>query len=95
MPEDYGNAIRAGQVITYKDVKIASIDMVINTEPIEDIVPGLEMLAKHEQIRVMIHEQYFYRDYPLCQENFEQKLETAFSFLKKHGYASCFFEEIL
>ena len=95
VPQDYGDAIRAGQVIEYLGVKIASIDMVINDVTQQQLIPRLETLLEHQQIRVMIHEQYFYPDYPRYQENFESKLETVFVFLENHGYASRFFEEML
>lgn len=95
VPDRYGDAIRAGAVIEYLGVKIASIDMVINTVKEEQLIAELETLLDHDQIRVMIHEQYFYADYPAYQENFERKLETVFTFLENHGYASRFFEEML
>ena len=95
VPESYGDAIRAGEVIEYRGMKIASIDMVINTVKEEQLLSELEILRDHNQIRVMIHEQYFYEDYPAYQENFERKLETVFSFMETNGHESCFFEEML
>ena len=95
VPESYGDAIRAGEVIEYRGVKIASIDMVINTVKEEQLLSELEILRDHNQIRVMIHEQYFYEDYPAYQENFERKLETVFSFMETNGHESRFFEEML
>ncbi len=95
VPDSYGDAIRAGAVIEYLGVKIASIDMVINTVKEEQLIPELETLLDHDQIRVMIHEQYFYPDYPSYQENFQKKLETVFAFLGKTGYKSHFFEDML
>lgn len=95
VPDCYGDAIRKGELIEYQGVEIASIDMVINIVKEEQVIPELEILLDHEQIRVMIHEQYFYEDYPAYQPNFEDKLQIAFAFLEKHGYASKFFEEML
>ena len=95
VPESYGDAIRAGEVIEYRGMKIASIDMVINTVKEEQLLSELEILRDHNQIRVMIHEQYFYEDYPAYQENFERKLETVFSFMETNGHESRFFEEML
>lgn len=95
VPDSYGDAIRAGEVVEFRGVKIASIDMVINIISEEQLIPQLEVFLDHEQIRVMIHEQYFYPDYPAYQENFEKKLDTVFAFLSGHGYASRFFEEML
>ena len=95
VPENMGDAIRAGQVVEYQGVKIASIDMVINDTKMENIIPDLQVLQDHDQIRVMIHEQYFYEDYPRYQSNFEEKLETVFTFLEDNDYQSRFFEEML
>lgn len=95
VPDSYGDAIRAGEVVEFQGVKIASIDMVINNVKMEHIIPDLEMLLSHDQVRVMIHEQYFYEDYPLYQSNFEEKLETVFGFLEANGYESRFFEQML
>lgn len=95
VPECYGDAIRSGEVVEFLGVKIASIDMVINTLKLEQLVPELESLLDHEQIRVMIHEQYFYEDYPLYQSDFEEKLISCFAFLEQNGYKSSFFEEML
>lgn len=95
VPDSFGDAVRAGEVIEYQGVKIASIDMVINMIKQEQLIPELEILLDHNQIRVMIHEQYFYPDYPAYQENFERKLETVFTFMENHGYVSRFFEEML
>ena len=95
VPECMGDAIRAGQVAEYQGVKIASIDMVINDTKQENIIPELQLLRDHDQVRVMIHEQYFYEDYPRYQNNFEEKLKTVFAFLEDAGYQSRFFEEML
>ena len=95
VPESYGDAIRAGEVKEYLGVKIASIDMIINTVKEEQLLSELEILRDHKQLRVMIHEQYFYEDYSAYQKDFEQKLETVFSFMETNGYASRFFEEML
>jgi hypothetical protein len=81
--------------VEYQGVKIASIDMIINDTKLENIIPDLSVLQDHDQIRVMIHEQYFYQDYPRYQSDFEEKLETVFTFLEEKGYKSRFFEEML
>ena len=43
----------------------------------------------------MIHEQYFYPDYPYYQPEFEDKLDTVFTALRAAGYESTFFENTL
>ena len=46
-------------------------------------------------LRVMIHEQYFYGDYRYYQPEFEEKLQSAFSFFSEHGYQSSFYENLI
>ena len=48
-----------------------------------------------EVIKIMIHEQYFYKDYFAYQPDFEEKLISTFSWLKTNGYESVFFEDIV
>lgn len=93
--EDKASAIRGGQVVVSERIAFASIDMIINSVKLEDILPKLADLFSRESIRVMIHEQYFYEDYPRYQPDFEEKLVLVFSMLREQGYQSCFFEEII
>ena len=67
----------------------------LNSISQEEILSQLENLQNKNHINVMIHEQYFYKDYHLYQEDFEEKLAETFSFLTKNGYESKFFEEII
>ena len=46
-------------------------------------------------VSVMIHEQYFYPDYPRYQKDFAEKISAAFEFLVKNGFRSVFFEDII
>jgi hypothetical protein len=59
----------------------------------EQILDRLAALCDRELIKVMIHEQYFYPDYPRYQPDFEEKIDAVFAFLTEKGYASIFFEE--
>lgn len=43
----------------------------------------------------MIHEQYFYPNYPGYQPDFEEKLSAVFDMLTSQGYTSVFFEACL
>ena len=43
----------------------------------------------------MIHEQYFYPDYPAYQPDFEKKLVNTLKFLLENGYKSAFYEELV
>ena len=46
-------------------------------------------------LKVMIHEQYFYEDYRLYQPEFEDKLHSTFSYLCGNGCQSSFFESLI
>lgn len=74
-------------------------DMVINTVPEKEIRPRLEQLKasgkKDSFVEVMIHEQYFYPDYPYHLPDFAVRMETAIVWLKENGYRSVYLEEIL
>ncbi|MBE6651343.1 MAG: hypothetical protein E7613_08530 [Ruminococcaceae bacterium] len=87
--------IRKGKVLSFNDVSIASIDMVINTVKLSDIPRELAKLLSRDSVRVMIHEQYFYEDYTYHQSDFEEKLNTVFSVLTDNEFESCFFEELI
>ncbi len=86
-------AVRRGDVVHSDGVAYAGIDVILNSHSIENILKRLEGLVDRKLIKVMIHEQYFYPDYPRYQENFEEKLTVAFEFLTQNGYTSTFFEE--
>lgn len=74
-------------------------DMVINTVPEEDIRPRLEQLKASDKrdsfVEVMIHEQYFYPDYPYHLPDFAVRMETAILWLRENGYRSVYLEEIV
>ena len=71
----------------------AGIDIVLNSYTKAEILEKLSALKGRNFIKVMIHEQYFYPDYPLYQEDFEEKLNATFAFLTESGFESVFFEE--
>ncbi|MBR4873557.1 MAG: hypothetical protein IKV00_06950 [Clostridia bacterium] len=85
--------LRAGGAVTTRGMTYGGIDIILNAYDTETIVARLAALAERPLIKVMIHEQYFYPDYPRYQAEFEQKLSATFSFLSASGYESCFFEE--
>lgn len=74
-------------------------DMVINTVPEGEIRPRLEQLKASDKrdgfVEVMIHEQYFYPDYPYYLPDFAVRMETAVLWLKENGYQSVYLEDIL
>ena len=87
--------IREGEIVCRNKISFASIDIVLNRFSSEKILEQLERMKNRDCIRVMIHEQYYYKDYHRYQPDFEEKLRSAFSFLCSKGYQSSFFENIL
>ena len=73
----------------------AGIDVVINEYSTEDVLQKLSGLTGRNHLNVMIHEQYFYKDYNAYQPDFKNKLEAVFLFLRDNGFKSCFFEDII
>ena len=95
VPEELCGKIRMGELLPYRDVTMAPIDIVLNEHKPDKIIELLETMKDRRQIDVMIHEQYFYPDYPAYQPEFEKKLDETFSWLCSHGYQSAFLEELL
>ncbi len=95
LSEDAAARIRRGATVSEGGIAFASIDMIVNNLRAEQIDGALARLSGRESVRVMIHEQYFYADYPGYQPDFEEKLARVFSVLCACGYESRFFEEII
>ena len=95
VPEDLASRIRRGHVETFEGIRMGSIDMVINNVPQEEMLPQLEALLPRQQLRVMIHEQYFYPDYKRYIPSFEEDLGRIFGFMKEQGFESHFYEEMI
>ena len=93
--EDQAMKIRNGEIVKSGGISFASIDLVLNSFSKTEILTQLKNLIKRKDIRVMIHEQYFYSDYKRYQPDFEEKLVATFSFLKSNGYKSRYFEDLI
>ena len=95
LAEEYAKELRAGKTLKIHGISFAAIAIILNNHSEEDIVQKLNTLQDRNAIKVMIHEQYFYADYPGYQSDFESKLSACFAFLHRNGYASKHFEELL
>lgn len=95
LPPCFREPMKAGAVVSWHEVRFAAIDMVLNNFSREEALLELRSLPPREQIRVMIHEQYFYPDYRAYQPDFEEKLGAVFALLQEQGHESRFFEEML
>ena len=93
--EDEAKKLRAGKIVKLNTISYGAIDIVLNKFSKEDNLIKLQNLMNHNNIKVMIHEQYFYADYGRYQPDFEEKLREVFEFLSKQGYESKFFEELI
>ena len=93
--EEEAAKIRSGEIVTRDSLAFAPIDIVMNRYGKEENLQRLDRLMHREHIWVMIHEQYFYADYPAYQPECEEKLHAVFAFLTQHGYKSAFFEELI
>ena len=95
LPDAVADEIRGGKILQKDGMSFAPIDLVINTVSLEEGRRRLEELLHRDHIWIMIHEQYFYSDYPAYQSDFEEKVTAAVSLLCGHGYKSRFFEELI
>ena len=82
---------------TAADLLFVRHDIVINTVPLEQIVPHLERLVKDphqsEVMELMIHEQYFYPDYRAYEPDYRERCERAIGWVTRRGYKPVFYEE--
>ena len=95
LSEDEAYRARRGEVVRSGELSFASIDTIVNNLRLEALDGAIERLLGRGSVRVMIHEQYFYEDYPRYQPDFEEKLDRIFAALCAHGYESRFFEELI
>ena len=87
--------VRRGEILYDGDIAYAGIDLVLNMYSKEEILNELEALKDRAEIKVMIHEQYFYPDYFNYQPDFADKLDAAFEYLCESGFVSTFYEKII
>lgn len=94
-PDGAALAAKAGEVIYRDGMAFAGMDVILNTLDGDGIIAELAARTGRDIIKVMIHEQYFYPDYPAYQPDFEEKLERTFVFLRDNGYESAFLEDVI
>ncbi len=74
-------------------------DIVINRGKLEDITPYLDSVLlsdKNKQfMQILLHEQYFYEDYPRHLPDYRERMETSLEWLQNNGYTSAYMEDIL
>lgn len=95
LAEAYAAELRQGSTLCVEEMHFAAITSVLNNYSREEILAKLDDLQCRDALKVMIHEQYFYPDYPAYQPDFEAKLSACFARLNELGYHSRLFEEVL
>ena len=93
--EANAKSIRNGEIVKLGKIYFAGIDIILNCYSKQEILKRLDNLTARNNIKVMIHEQYFYKDYTYYQPDFEEKLFSTFEFLTNHGYVSSFYEDVI
>jgi hypothetical protein len=82
---------------TREDLFFIKHDLVINLLQPKDIAPTLNSIAsnphKSHLMEVMIHEQYFNRQYPHYEPDAHERVITTLEWLRGNGYRSVFYEE--
>lgn len=74
-------------------------DLILNRIPPEQIRPSFDALCGSGRncgfLEVMIHEQYFYRDFAYYLPDFARRIECAAEWLLENGYRPVYLDEIL
>lgn len=92
---DDAKFIRDGGIYNDGSISYAGIDVILNCFSSDDNIARLQTLLGRDNIKIMIHEQFFYPDYINYQPDFESKLTKAISLLTQNGYKSVFFEDLI
>ena len=87
--------LRRGDILHDGDIAYAAIDIILNLFSKEQILEELEALSDRREVKVMIHEQYFYPDYHEYQPDFAEKLEATFDYLCEKGFESTFYQNVI
>lgn len=93
--EEISDKARKGETVRVEGIGYSGIDVVLNLYSTEEILSRLHALLDRDFVKIMIHEQYFYADYPAYQAEFEQKIDAAVQTLCSAGFRSLFFEDYL
>ena len=80
-------------------VIFSKIDLVVNSTPLDEIVPRLESVAadprQGEIIDLLTHEQYFWPFYKNYLPDHAHRVERAIEFVTRHGYEPVFLQDEL
>lgn len=84
---------------TEEDILYGKIDLVLNSHPLEEIVPRLEKVkanpGNYGCVEIMIHEQYFHEDYVNYIPEFREIVWTACKWCADNGYKGYFLQDVM
>ncbi len=84
---------------TEEDILYGKIDLVLNSYPLEEIVPKLEEVKSNSHtygcVEIMIHEQYFHKDYMAYIPEFKEIVLTACKWCADNGYKGYFLQDVM
>ena len=79
------------------DMAFVSCDAVVNSYPLDAIVPRLDVVGGNahtgELIELLIHEQYFRRELPIHQADVQERVVRAVEWVAERGYKPVFWGE--
>ncbi|MBQ7643333.1 MAG: hypothetical protein IJS67_05465 [Clostridia bacterium] len=91
----FAEEMRKGRIKCEKGISYSGIDVILNLYDENGINGKLKKIIGRDFIKIMIHEQYFYKDYFNYQPDFAEKTESAIKLLIEKGYKSVFYEELI
>lgn len=71
------------------------MDFILNNISLNEITDTIQSKIGNDFVELMIHEQYFYKDYKAYQPDFKDKIIKAIDFLVKNDYHSVFLDSVL
>ncbi len=84
---------------TEEDILYGKIDLVLNSYPLEEIVPLLEKVKENPHnfgcVEIMIHEQYFHEDYMSYIPEFKEIVLTACKWCADNGHKGYFLQDVM
>lgn len=84
---------------TEEDILCGKIDLVLNSYPLEEIIPKLEEVkakkGNYGCVEIMIHEQYFHEDYVNYIPEFRQIVWDACKWCADNGYKGYFMQDVM
>lgn len=84
---------------TEEDILYGKIDLVLNSYPLEEIVPRLEKVKANPHnygcVEIMIHEQYFHEDYVNYIPEFREIVWTACKWCADNGYKGYYLQDVM